>query len=142
MCYSQTLTGERQTGSNTTSPKSEARCTECGAFLIGNGMNDMTMDQREQPPFREKRKGEYLPGYEAVLIRGELKQKMRDWRNERGMRDTHIERCLMSAVMELALDPANEERLMSLLGQAILKDFQMMSANPEGHHVESRGAPR
>ena len=102
----------------------------------------MMTDQKDPAPFREKRKGEYLPGYEAVLIRGELKQKMRDWRNERGMRDTHIERCLMSAVMELALDPANEERLMSLLGQAILKDFQMMSANPEGHHVESRGAPR
>lgn len=97
----------------------------------------MTTDQRDPPPFREKRKGEYLPGYEAVLIRGELKQKMREWRNERGMRDTHIERCLVSAMMELSLDPANEEKLMALLGQAIFKDFQMMSAQ-EGHHTESR----
>lgn len=96
----------------------------------------MTTDQT--PPFREKRKGEYLPGYEAVLIRGELKQKMREWRNERGMRDTHIERCLVSAMMELGLDPANEEKLMALLGQAIFKDFQMMSSSPEGHHTESR----
>ena len=102
----------------------------------------MMTDQKDPAPFREKRKGEYLPGYEAVLIRGELKQKMRDWRNERGMRDTHIERCLMSAMMELGLDPANEERLMELLGKAILKDFQMMSATQEGHHVESRGAVR
>lgn len=95
----------------------------------------MTIDHRETPPFREKRKGEYLPGYEAVLIRAELKQKMREWRNERNMRDTHIERCLMSAMMELGLDPANEERLMELLGKAIVKDFQLMSiAQQEGHH--------
>jgi hypothetical protein len=94
----------------------------------------MMIDQKDSQPFREKRKGEYLPGYEAVLIRGELKQKMREWRNERNMRDTHIERCLMSAMMELGLDPANEERLMELLGKAIVKDFQLMSiAQQEGH---------
>ena len=95
------------------------------------GNMTMMIDQKDSQPFREKRKGEYLPGYEAVLIRGEL----REWRNERNMRDTHIERCLMSAMMELGLDPANEERLMELLGKAIVKDFQLMSiAQQEGHN--------
>jgi hypothetical protein len=82
------------------------------------------------------RKADHQPGYLPVLVREELKVKIREWRITRALRDSHFERCLVSACVEMGLELQNETRLMELLAQAVAKDFQFSLSGrqaPESH---------
>ncbi len=96
----------------------------------------MTYDGR-----RTERKADYQPGYSGVLLRDDLKQKLRDFRNEKGYRDSHYERCLVSASLELAMKPENERALIELLAQAVATDFQI-STSDSLQALESRQSAR
>jgi hypothetical protein len=91
--------------------------------------NPMTHDPR-----RTERKADYQPGYSGVLLRDDLKQQLRDFRSSRGLRDSHYERCLVSASLELALKPEHETALMGLLAGAIAADFQIGTSNSSQAH--------
>lgn len=73
------------------------------------------------------RKTEFQAGYKSVLVREELKQKLFQWRSSRGLTDSHYERCLVSALVELGLSPENEQRLFQFLGHAVARDFELSS---------------
>lgn len=83
-----------------------------------------TLDAR-----RNDRKSDYQRGYSGVLLRDDLKQQLRDFRTMRGYRDSHYERCLVSASLELALRPENEDTLIELLANAIATDFKLSASN-------------
>jgi len=87
---------------------------------------------------RTERKADYQPGYSGVLLRDDLKQQLRDFRSSRGFRDSHYERCLVSASLELALKPQNESALIELLAGAIATDFQIGTSNsPQANELRS-----
>lgn len=90
---------------------------------------------------RTDRKADYQPGYSGVLLRNDLKQQLRDFRSNRGYRDSHYERCLVSASLELAMKPEHEDTLIELLANAIATDFQISASNSMQAH-ESRQPPR
>lgn len=100
----------------------------------GQHHNSMTHDSR-----RTERKADYQPGYSGVLLRDDLKQQLRDFRSSRGLRDSHYERCLVSASLQLALKPENETALIALLAGAIATDFLIGTSNssqaPELRHA-------
>lgn len=83
---------------------------------------------------RTERKADYQPGYSGVLLRDDLKQQLRDFRNSHGFRDSHYERCLVSASLQLALKPENEPTLIALLAGAIATDFQIGTSNSSRAH--------
>lgn len=83
---------------------------------------------------RHERKADYQPGYLPVLCREELKMKLREFRDAHFSRDSHLERCLVSACIEFGLRPDNQPQLMELLAQAVAQDFLLGS-------MDSRQAP-
>jgi hypothetical protein len=90
---------------------------------------------------RSERKADYQPGYSGVLLRDDLKQQLREFRNSRGYRDSHYERCLVSASLQLAMKPENEDTLIELLANAIAADFHISASNSSQAH-ESRHTAR
>ena len=103
------------------------------------------MNTASQPttpdPRRTDRKPDYQPGYSGVLLREDLKQQLRDFRTSRGYRDSHYERCLVSASLQLAMRPENESALIELLANAIAADFKLSASNSLQAH-ESRQVTR
>jgi hypothetical protein len=83
-------------------------------------------DKRDLPT--PLKKADFQPGYNSVLVRSELKKEIEGWRLARGLKDTHYERCLTSALIEIGLDPRNEAQLLDLLAEAIGKDFKLSSS--------------
>ena len=90
---------------------------------------------------RTERKADYQPGYSGVLLRDDLKQKLRDFRNLKGFRDSHYERCLVSASLELAMKAENESALIELLAGAVATDFHISTSDSSQAH-ESRHSAR
>lgn len=58
---------------------------------------------REQPLRLPHRPKDFHPGYSRVLMRTELKERFRQFRQEIGLHESHYERCLISAGIELLL---------------------------------------
>lgn len=85
------------------------------------------------------RKAEFQTGYRSVLVRDELKQRLIQWRADRNLTDSHYDRCLVSALVELGLAPENENRLIQILGRAVARDFELSSSALTGNrpHTES-----
>ncbi len=56
-----------------------------------------------QPRVTPKQKP-FHPGYRPVLLREDIKRRLAQFRTEQGVKhDSHIERCLVSAALELVL---------------------------------------
>lgn len=72
---------------------------------------------------------DFHPGYSPVLVRTDLKGELRRFRTEQGFaHDTHIERCLMSAGIELLLrDKSLHGRWMEMLAEAARQDVILAS---------------
>lgn len=87
--------------------------------------NDAGHTDRQRTP-----KGkDFHPGYSAVLVRTDLKDELRRFRTEQGFaHDTHIERCLMSAGIELLLrEKSLHSRWMEMLAEAARQDVILAS---------------
>lgn len=91
-------------------------------------------------PRRTERKADYQPGYSGVLLRDDLKQQLREFRGAKGYRDSHYERCLVSASLELAMQPENEDALIGLLAKAIATDFQINTSDASQAQESRHGA--
>lgn len=85
-----------------------------------------TEAQSDRTPGKGK---DFHAGYSPILLRTELKEELRRFRRTKGFgHDTHIERCLMSAAIELLLtDPGLHARWMALLADATRKDVILVS---------------
>jgi hypothetical protein len=72
---------------------------------------------------------DFHPGYSAVLVRTDLKGEPRRFRTEQGLaHDTHIERCLMSAGIELLLrEKSLHSRWIEMLAEAARQDVILAS---------------
>lgn len=92
-------------------------------------MNSFVAQNQEHKP----KKAHFQPGYGSVLIRCELKKAVEAWRKKRGLNDTHYERCLTSALIQIGLESGNEERLIELLAEAVAKDFKLSSPSMTGN---------
>ena len=72
----------------------------------------------------------FVPGYQSVLCRRELKERLTEIR--RGYpngSDTNMERCLTSALLEYALRTLSSNELKSLLLDALRKDLEVTSSS-------------
>jgi hypothetical protein len=72
---------------------------------------------------------DFHPGYSAVLVRSDLKDSLRQFRRDKGFgHDSHIERCLMSAAIEMLLtDSGLHGRWIEMLGEATRTDVLLAS---------------
>lgn len=86
------------------------------------------------------RKRDHQPGYSGVLLRDDLKDRLRTYRRDRGLGDSHIERCLVAACVDLATQPEFEARLRKELARAVAEDFQISTDGPQAN--ESRNPAR
>ena len=86
------------------------------------------------------RKRDHQPGYSGVLLRDDLKDRLRNYRRDRGLGDSHIERCLVAACVDLATQPEFEARLRKELARAVAEDFQISTDGPQAN--ESRNPAR
>lgn len=91
---------------------------------------------------RKDRKANHQPGYSGVLLRVDLKQSLRDYRNGRGFHDSHFERCLVSACVEMGLDPSNDAALQKALASTVAFDLQISQENAKKQANESRDSAR
>ena len=87
---------------------------------------------------RNERKADYQPGYSGVLLRDDLKQQLREFRTAKGYRDSHYERCLVSASLKLAMQPEHECALIGLLAEAIATDFKINTSDSSSQAHELR----
>ncbi len=80
---------------------------------------------------RTPRGKDFHPGYSAVLVRTELKDALRKFRVDKGFaHESHIERCLMSAGIELLLrDKSLHAKWMEMLADAARQDV-ILAAKP------------
>lgn len=90
---------------------------------------------------RKDRKANHQPGYSGVLLRVDLKQKLRDYRTARGWYDSHFERCLVSACVEMGLDPSNDAALQKALASTVALDLQISQESGKQAN-ESRDSAR
>lgn len=80
---------------------------------------------------RSESRGDFQAGYKPVLVRDELKESLRDWRAKNNLRDSHVERCLASACVQLAMQPENEFKLKQILASAVAKDFEISTSSAQ-----------
>ena len=91
---------------------------------------------------RASRPRDWHSGYSPVLVRTELKDELRAFRRGRGFHQSHIERCLMSAALEMLLrDPQLHERWLQLLADATRQDVLLQAQAPtQISNQRTRGA--
>jgi hypothetical protein len=81
-------------------------------------------------PVQRGSKGkDFHVGYSPVLLRTELKEKLRRFRHEKGFHhESHIERCLLSAAVEMLLSESSlHPRWMEMLAEATSRDVMLVS---------------
>lgn len=68
-------------------------------------------------------------GYSPVLLRTELKDELKRFRREQGFgHESHIERCLLSAAVEMLLNEQSlHQRWVEMLAEATRKDVFLVS---------------
>ena len=69
-------------------------------------------------------------GYSPVLVRTELKDMLREYRHQNGFGyDTHIERCLVSAALDMLLaNPSLHDQWLTYLAEATGKDVLLAAS--------------
>ena len=83
---------------------------------------------------RPLRSRDFHAGYSPVLLRTDLKESLKQFRRDLGFgHDSHIERCLMSAAIEMLLSqPELHEGWIKGLADATRKDVMLASQLPQG----------
>lgn len=78
------------------------------------------------------RNKDFHAGYSPVLLRIDVKERLKQFRRDKGFGyDSHIERCLMSAAIEMLLKmPDLHGRWIEQLAEATCKDVMLVS---QGH---------
>lgn len=85
-------------------------------------------------------------GYSPVLIQTHLKDRLKDFRHDCGLGyDTHIERCLASAAVQMLLDRSDlHDQWLTVLGDVVKQDV-LLTATPQvrgsGSAVNRHAAP-
>ena len=82
---------------------------------------------------RPARSRDFHVGYSPVLLRTDLKESLKRFRRDLGFgHDSHIERCLMSAAIELLLSqPELHEGWINGLADATRKDVMLASQSAQ-----------
>lgn len=83
------------------------------------------MDRVSGGPLAIKRlRKDYVPGYSAVLVRSEVKERLNQFRQRTGLlMESQVERCLVTAAFELVLgDAALHGRWIELFKRAVSAD--------------------
>lgn len=76
----------------------------------------------------------FIPGYQGVLLRRDLKGRIKDIiATMRCAGDSHVERCLVSALVEHSLATLNMERIVHMLDDALQKDLDLTSPSRQGN---------
>lgn len=72
----------------------------------------------------KRRSKDYVPGYSAVLVRSETKERLNEFRARTGLlMESQVERCLVTAAFELVLgDPSLHARWIELFKAAVRAD--------------------
>lgn len=70
---------------------------------------------------------DYVPGYSAVLVRSEVKERLARFRSESGLlHESMVERCLVTAAFELLLsDPSLHARWIEQFKEAVNADVRL-----------------
>lgn len=86
----------------------------------------MSMTVREEAYQKEK---DFHRGYSPVLIRTDLKEALKKFRKDYGFGfDSHLERCLLSAGVELLLnDKSLHPKWIEMLSEATRKDVLLVT---------------
>lgn len=78
---------------------------------------------REQSSRGPHRSRDFQPGYSIVLLRTDLKERFRQFRLEMGLIESHYERCLISAGIEMLMsDESMRQSWMNNLAEAARED--------------------
>ena len=103
----------------------------------------MTTRTPASAPMQRPRKAEFQVGYRSVLVREELKQKLQEWQVARGLTDSHYQRCVVSALIELGLAEEHQEQLFQILSRSVQRDFELSAGSFDRHEhsTESRAIP-
>ena len=74
----------------------------------------------------------YVPGYESVLVRKDVKTLVRKLRDRLGLvRESRVERCLTTALLDLALaHPSLEKELLARFQTAAEEDLKVTAVAP------------
>lgn len=74
------------------------------------------------------RRFNFVPGYAATLVRGDVKERLTSFRREHGYEHSeHIERCLSSACIDLCLkDEGLLARVLQCLDEAVAADARLL----------------
>ena len=89
---------------------------------------------------RPGRGRDFHVGYSPVLLRTDLKDALKQFRRDLGFgHDSHIERCLMSAAIEMLLTrPELHDGWIKTLADATRKDVMIASQLPQGAQTRSQ----
>ena len=87
--------------------------------------NDNDGFGHSHPPVAMRQK-EYQPGYTNVLIQAETKEDLRAFRLRELGSDTHVERCLVTAALELLIeDESLHDRWLDVFRSVVQVDMQL-----------------
>lgn len=97
-----------------------------GAVHLNGADHDADQGAHDAERFNGKN-SRHVEGYEGVLLRSDVKTRLRAFKESVGAHEKHLERCLVTAAIEILLEtPRLKEQWLDRMARAVATDTRLL----------------